>query len=216
MAYPSLKAITDINVSHITTFKRFCVEGLENTFPTTNKKLKAIRNFFDFLRDINHIIKHNVALEVSYFDEDIENQPLHIPGSKLKLLIDIIYGFKYGVRDVCITKLIALMALRIGEIFDLSYKSDSLQAKEIYLKRDTDTITFPIPDLLYVDLKYYIVIRTDIVDETKSSDNKLFLSNPSNQYPTRSYQKKFKTTVIEEDRLKIIMNQDKVDKYYMG
>jgi site-specific recombinase XerD len=121
IAYPSLKAITEIEAPHIDVYKRFCVEGLGNTYPTTNKKLRAIRKFFDFLRDINHIIKHNVALEVSYFDEDLENQPIHIPGSKLKLLMDIMYNYKHGVRDVCITKLIALMGIRIGETFELSY-----------------------------------------------------------------------------------------------
>lgn len=240
IAYPSLEAISEIEVSHIENYKRFCVEGLGNTYPTTNKKLRAIRKFFDFLRDINHIIKHNVALEVSYFYEDIENQPVHIPGSRLKLLMDIMYNYKYGVRDVCITKLIALMGLRIGDIFELSYKSVNLQAKELYVKRDADTITFPIPDLLYVDLKEYIGVRVEIVNSTKNYENNLFLSSTGNEYPLRSYQKRFKAAVIEadfkeiytprnvratfayymaknigEDRLKMIMDQDKVDQYYM-
>lgn len=240
IAYPSLKSITEIEVTHIEDYKRFCVEGLGNTYPTTNKKLRAIRKFFDFLRDINHIIKHNVALEVSYFYEDTDNQPVHIPGSRLKLLMDIMYNYKYGVRDVCITKLIALMGLRIGEIFELSYKSVNLQAKELYVKRDADTITFPIPDLLYVDLKEYVGVRVDIVNSTKNYESNLFLSSTGNEYPLRSYQKRFKAAVVEadfkeiytprnvratfayymaknigEDRLKMIMAQDKVDQYYM-
>ena len=235
-AYPDMKKISDIDTKHIENYRLFCKEALKNTNITINKKIRAIRLFFDYLRNVKKIIKYNVALEVSYYSTEEAEHPLHVPKSKLRILIDLMYSEKYGVRDVCITKMLAYLGLRINEIFELSIDSVNLDDKELYIKRENGYMTYHIPDILYVDLKNYVASRNDI----HASDNTLFLSNTGKPYPIREYQRKFKYAVIDadfkepftprnvratfayymaknlkEEKLQLLLDQYKVEQYYI-
>lgn len=237
VAYSQLKEISNIETKHIEEYKIFCKEGLCNTNITINKKIRAIRHFFDFLRNVKKIIKYNIALEVSYLPTDEAEHPLHIPKSNLRILLDLMSSYTNGVRDVCITKLLAYLGLRLNEIFKLSTNSINLKTKELYIKREKKYITYRIPDILYTDLKNYMFLRNEL--SNINSDNSLFLSNTGNPYPMREYQRKFKSAVIDadfkktftprnvratfayhmaqnikEDKLQLLLNQDKVEHYY--
>lgn len=239
IAYPNLKKITEIESFHIEAYKRFCMESLDNSNITINKKINAIKKFFSYLRDIRKELKHNIALDISYLVKVEAEHPLHIPKSHLDILVNILYTYKYGVRDVCITKLLAFLGLQINEIFSLTVDYVSLSNKEVYIKRNRELFTFPIPDILYVDLKNYLMLRNELV--SGYSNNILFLSNSGKPYPPREYQRKFKLAVIDADfkepytprnaratfcyymakaveknDLKVILNQQKVDHYYIN
>ena len=237
-AYPDLTGPKDIEIVHIENFKSFCTIALKNKAKTINKKISSIRKFFDYLRDIKKEIKGNVSLNVSYFEVFEAKQPPHIPRSKLKIITDSLYDFKYGVRDVAITHLIAYIGLGIGASLSLKINSVNLEDKELYVKRGKENIIFPIPDILYSDLKEYMMIRYELLND--NSDSSLFISNTGYPYAAREYQRKFKSAIIAanmegfytprnvratfcyymakavpEDKLKVILNQEKVEHYYM-
>jgi site-specific recombinase XerC len=237
-AYPELTSTKDIQSYHVDNYKRFCQKALGNTNKTINKKIRAIRKFFDYLRDVRREVLDNVTLNVGYFEEFETEQPPHIPKSKLKIITDTLYNFKYGVRDVSITHLIAYIGLGVGESLDLKINSVNLEDKELYVKRGKENIIFPIPDVLYCDLKEYIMIRSELLND--NSDSSLFISNTGHPYAAREYQRKFKSAIIEsnmeghytprnvratfayymakavpEEKLRVILNQEKVDQYYM-
>lgn len=236
-AYPELKGINDIQPAHIKDYKRFCKESFGNNNITINIKIRAIRYFLAYLRNVKKLIKDNVAMDVSYFPTEEAKHPPHVPKSNLRIILELLHK-NFGVREVCITKMLAYLGLRLNEIFNLSISSVSIKDKELYIKRDSGYITYRIPDVLYVDLKEYMLLRSEM--SNPSSDNSLFLSTTGKPYPIREYQRKFRISVIEadfkepftprnvratfayrmaenikEDNLKILLGQEKVKHYYV-
>lgn len=236
-AYPELKHLVDIKPAHIDDYKNFCKESFGNNNITINIKIRAIRYFLAFLKNEKHLLKDNVALDVPYFAVEEAKHPLHVPNSKLRIILELLEQ-NFGLREVCITKMLAYLGLRLNEIFDLSITSINMKEKELYIKRNIGYITYRIPDVLYSDLKEYIMIRSQLPDS--DSYNSLFLSSTGNPYPIREYQRKFKLSVIEadfkepftprnvratfayrmaenikEDNLKVLLDQNKVKHYYV-
>lgn len=243
IAYPGLTSVEQIEIRHIDSFKHFCREELLNTPDTVNKKIRAIRHFFDFMKHnnvhalTNYRLNHNVALEVDYLKENIERLPVYIPKGKLNLIINILHKYKYGIRDVSITLLLALLGLKLDEIFNLKINNVNLKSKELSVLRDGTNTIFPIAGKLNVHLREYLLLRDSL--SNGNSYKYLFMSHTGNQYSIRSYQYKFKLAVIEADFnvcytprnvrasfcyymanntdktvLKKILNQEKVNQYY--
>ena len=210
---------------------------------TVNKKIRAIRHFFDFMKynNVHELpnfrLKHNVALEVDYLKENDERLPVYIPKDKLNLIINILQKYKYGIRDVSITLLLALFGLKLEEIFNLRTNNVNLKSKELSVLRNGIKVTFPIADKLYVHLKEYMLLRASLSND--NSYKYLFISHTGNQYSVRSYQYKFKLAVIDADfkvhytsrnvrasfcyymakstdkaELQKILDQEKVNHYY--
>lgn len=236
-AYPNLKYLADIKPAHIEFYKNFCKESFGNNNKTINIKIRAIRYFLAFLKNEKHVVKENAALDVPYLPIDEAKHPLNVPNSNLRIILGLLQQ-NFGLREVCITKMLAYLGFRLNEIFDISISSINMKEKELYVKRASGYITYRIPDVLYSDLKEYIMIRSQLPNS--DSCNSLFLSNTGNPYPIREYQRIFKLTVIEadfkvpftprnvratfayrmaenikEENLKILLDQNKVKHYYV-
>lgn len=229
--FPEIQVLNNIKEIHIEEFRDFCIEGLKNSKKTVNSKLTSLRYFFKYLTE-EELINYNITLNVKKFKIREKDNPTHFKSSDLKILFYEMRKFKYGIRDVVISKIVLTMGLEIKDILNLKISELNLDNKMII----TSNKAYPIGDSLYMELKDYLYIREKI--NTKDSEY-LFLSKSGTEYSIRSFQLLFKkamtntniplklsprflrTTflynmakVIEEDELKLLSNQEKVGHYY--
>lgn len=239
LAYkPTLESIKDIKPEDIHSYKNFCINELDNNNITVNKKLRALRQFFNYVVRYHSELSENVVLKVAYLNKSKEPPPQFIPRNQLRIIINTLYTLKYGIRDVCITKLIAYTGLKLNEVFSLKVEDVDLINKQIHIKRENKYIAFPIVDKLFLDLKEYNELRKSFFNSDAPCYS-FFLSHTGISYPDRAYQYKFKEALIaadieerytprhvratfcyymakeiEEGKLKQILNQKKVTQYY--
>lgn len=236
--FSELKDITELKPNHVNSYIRFNVSDLLLKNRTINGKLRAIKNFLNYLCNVRGLIEFNPALGIAYLKVEEENLPSFMPKNTLLKLISELERKKYGIRDSVITKFLAYMGMQLKEIIDL--KMDQIDSKNriVTLTRDNIEYKYDILDDLYKSLKSYILIRNQELSSDYSEY--LFLSNKGSHYTSRSYQYAFKEAlingnienyytprhvkasfayhmaqVIPREKLKQILNQDKVDHYYI-
>ncbi|MBO8160648.1 MAG: tyrosine-type recombinase/integrase [Thermosipho sp. (in: Bacteria)] len=241
--YPKLEHVKQINEEHIKQYIDFCTTKLENKNKTVNKKLKAIRRLLDYLTLHKGELKHNPAWKVSYLKQEKELRPRHIPVEDLKKIINEFYKKDNGIRDVCIIKFLVLTGLLISEVFQLKVEHVDLDSNVFFVRRrgkngKEKSYTFAIPKSLKKDLTAYMEWRAFLAAYEHSGA--LFLSNSGQPYSIRAFQQNFKKVVLELDlnkgysprhlratfsynmtksvdkeTLKKILNQEKVEHYYI-
>jgi site-specific recombinase XerC len=238
LAYPKLEDVKELKSHHIDFYCKFNLNELLLLKKTINRKLRAIRKLLDYLTNVRHLIEYNPALKVPYFKVDTEKLPVYIPKDILRIVLSALENRKSGIRDVVITKLLAYTGLQLKEIMDLRTEQVDLQNKKIIVNRGRKEYEFVIPSDLYKSLKSYMEYRKHYL--MKEYTNFLFLSNTGNPYTARSYQYAFKEALISsdiqgnytprhvkasfayymaqsipEEKLKVILNQNKVEHYYI-
>lgn len=235
ISYPDI-TLENIKENHINEYKRFCLENLKNSPKTINKKIRYVRYLFNYIRNYWHNIEFNPALQIPYVKYE-EKPPKYISQSELKLIIDTMYYFKYGIRDICITRFLSETGIRLDEVFALTMKDLDINKKEISITRNNIIYTFPLSKNLYLNLLEYLMLRDTFLKDRNTS---LFISNLGTSYTIRAYQKRFKEAVIKCDfketytprnvrayfcyrmaenvepvKLSSILTQRKVNQYYV-
>lgn len=235
VCYPDI-TLEDIKENHIREYQNFCLESLKNSSKTINKKIRYVRYLFTYIKNYWHNIEFNPALQIPYVKYD-EKPPKYISQSELKMIIGTMYDFKYGVRDVCITRFLSEMGIRLDEAFALTIANVDIDKREISINRNDTIYTFPLSNNLYLELREYLVLRDKFLRDNNTS---LFISNIGTSYTIRAYQKRFKEAVIKCDfketytprnvrayfcyrmaenvepvKLSSILTQRKVNQYYI-
>jgi len=243
LAHPNLSDVKEITGSHVDEYARFGLNECLLKKRTVNKKIRSLRKFFNYLLFTypsftgSKVIEYNPANNVLYYKVEDEELPKGTSKSHLRLLLTAMSNTKYGLRDTCITRFLGYLGLQLNEILSLKLSEIDTKAKRLTLERDNITYTFDIPDILNKNIKEYIEFRRDNLE--KQSISTLFLSNNGTAYSSRSYQYAFKNAVIQanlddytprnikasfcygmakvvdEDKLKIILNQNKVQHYFI-
>lgn len=225
--------ICDLNEDDIKDYRDFCMKVLNNSRITVNSKLLSIRLLIKYMVDIEKVYKYNFSLNIPKLKVE-KNIPKQINASHIKLILDIIRKNNYGIRDVCICKIIISTGLKMKSIFSLNMSNIDLDNRIIRLKINNNDCNYPISDSLFKDLKDYINFRASLSPDTDS----LFVNDKGGIKNIRSFQTTFKNAVItgnltedytpqnlrasfmyvmaskvEEDRLKEISNQKIVKQY---
>lgn len=238
LAFPELKNVNELKSKHIDFYCKFNVNELLLLKKTVNRKLRAIRKLLDYLTNVRHFIEYNPALKVPYFKVEPETQPIYIPKDALRMVLASLEKRKNGIRDVTITKFLAYTGLQLKEIMGLRVEQIDMDNKKVLINRNNREYEFVIPEDLYKSLKQYLILRK--VELLQDATNYLFLSNTGNPYLARSYQYAFKNALIDsniqgnytprhvkasfsyymaqtvpEDKLRVILNQHKVEHYYI-
>lgn len=183
--------ISDLNEEDIKDYRDFCMKVLNNSRITVNSKLLSIRLLIKYMVDIEKIYKYNFSLNVPKLKIE-KTAPKYINPSHIKLILDIIRENTYGIRDVCICKIIISTGLKMKSIFALKVSNIDLDNKVIKLKVDGDNCNYPISDSLFKDLKDYINLRSSLNPDTDS----LFVNDKGGTKNIRSFQTTFKNAVI--------------------
>ncbi|NBI07607.1 tyrosine-type recombinase/integrase [Senegalia massiliensis] len=238
VTYPKLENVKELKYMHINYYLQFCINGLMLKNKTFNKKLRAIRKLLNYLTLNKHILDYNPALKVSYLKNELERPLKHIPKNVINIIFAELSNSKYGVRDITISKFLLYTGLQLQEIMNLQINNLDLKNKKIHLLRDNEKYTFKLAAPLYKSLKEYMSLRK-VLSSNKEFTNYLFISNTGKPYDSRLYQYQFKNAIIrsniqsnytpkhlkfsfayymakktDQDTLKKILNQDKVEHYY--
>lgn len=225
--------ICDLNEEDIKDYRDFCMKVLNNSRITVNSKLLSIRLLIKYMVDIEKVYKYNFSLNIPKLKVE-KTPPKHINPSHIKLILDIIRENNYGIRDVCICKIIISTGLKMKDIFSLNKSNIDLDNRLIKLKINNNNCNYPISDSLFNDLKDYINLRDSLSPDT----NLLFVNDKGGAKNIRSFQITFKNAIIqgnlskyytpqnlrasfmyvmaskvEEDQLREISNQKIVKQY---
>ena len=233
--HPSSK-IKDINETHIEQYKFFCEHKLKNSHKTINSKLIALKKFFNYLTKSLNIYKFNFMLNVSYLQNEKENPPVVISVNNLKILFAKMREYRYGIRDICISKIILQTGLKIQDILNIEMNQISVSDKLLIINSTKGNTVYSLSSVLMKELTDYLEVRKSF--DTNNSKY-LFLSQRGNKYSIRSYQMFFDEAVqrcefdipysprnlrstflyrmsrlVSKNKLKEISSQDAVNQYY--
>lgn len=228
--YPSsLKKLSDISEECIKDYISFCRLQLLNKNKTINKKIRYIKNFFEYNKKFRNI-NDNPAKNILYLEGEEEKEVKDINDGDLVVIMNKMREMYFGIRDICIIKFVANFGLRYNDIFDI--KMDQLiKSNKVFIRRGEKEYKIPID--LYIDLSEYIGQRK-IIDKYKSQY--LFLSRTGNKYNLRCFENAFSKASenkytprnirayfayknakeLEEEDLRIILEQEKVHHYKKG
>lgn len=236
-AYPEIK-IDEITDGIIRTYIKFCKNELNNNNKTINKKLSALKKFFNYMSKDKHIYAYNIVFNISYLSNEKESPPTVLSSTELIKLFDTMRTYLYGYRDISICKLILETGLPISDILELKIDQLSISQNTLTIKTKYDTLTkqYKLSDSSIEALIQYIEIRKNI---NKKCLNYLFLSLRGTKYSIRSFQLFFEEAVersyfdykyqprhlrstflynisklVSSDRLRDISGQNKVIQYY--
>ena len=183
--------VCDLNEEDIKDYRDFCMKILNNSRITVNSKLLSIRLLIKYMVDIEKVYKYNFSLNVPKLKVE-KTAPKHINPSHIKLIMDIIRKNTYGVRDICICKIIISTGLKMKSIFSLRMSNIDLKDKVIQLSIDGTNYKYPMNDSLFNDLKDYINLRSTLSPDT----DYLFINDKGGPKNIRSFQTTFKNAVI--------------------
>ncbi|MBS5926228.1 MAG: tyrosine-type recombinase/integrase [Clostridium paraputrificum] len=231
--YPAITELNDIKEEHIESFKTFCSEGLKNSNKTVNGKLTALKYFFKYLSD-KELINYNICLNVPKLQNPLIYKTTHFSHSDLKILFSTMRKDKFGIRDLLISIFILRSGMSVAEVLNMKLGNVIYERYSI-----TSPVTgkeYPLDSDVFLDIKHYMYIRSEL--NVRSSDF-LFLSKIGTNYSVRSYEIYFKKAIektnlpsslsprylrttfcsnmariANEEDLKEILQQEKVDHYY--
>lgn len=183
--------VSNINEEDIKDYRDFCMKVLNNSRITVNSKLLSIRLLIKYMVDIEKIYKYNFSLNIPKLKVE-KNTPKYINPSHIKLILDIIRDNTYGIRDVCICKIIISTGLKMKDIFSLKMSNIDLDNRLIKLTVNDNYCNYPISDSLFKDLKDYINFRQSLSPDCDS----LFINDKGSIKNIRSFQITFKNAVI--------------------
>ena len=234
--YHPSSTIKDIDETHIEKYKVFCKHKLKNSNKTINSKLIALKKFFNYLTKSLNIYKFNFMLNVSYLKNEKENPPTVISVNNLKILFAKMRDYRYGVRDICISKIILQTGLKIQDILNIEMNQISISDKLLTINSTNGNTAYSLSSVLMKELMDYLEVRKSF--DTNNSKY-LFLSQRGNKYSIRSYQMFFDeavqrcqfdipysprnlrstflyrmSTLVNKNKLKEISNQNSIKQYY--
>lgn len=184
--------IKDLKESDIQEFLDFCKNVIKNKDITVNSKLVSIRLLIKYICNYHPgIFDYNIALQVPKIRLE-QTPPQYIKYSDINLIISKLRENNYGIREVCICKIIMTCGIKVTEIFKLKMDNLNMDRKLIIVNINNENVAYPIVDTLYVDLKDYLSLRSTI----KTNSEYLFLNNFGTPKTIRSFQIAFRKAVI--------------------
>lgn len=230
--------LSDINSNHIEAYKQFCYEDLKNNNKTVNAKIKTLKRFFQYLTDYWKLYPYNFVLNVKHLRNEEEKKPTIISHSDLIILLNYLRDLHYGIRDVCISKLILQTGMTMKDVFSLEVSNLNLNERSLFIVKNKKIKVFSISNNLKKDLIDYMELRK-LIPNNPNCNNLLFLANNGSAYYSRMYQLRFKeailntnlpvnltprnlrstfiynaTKIAREEELQDILGQSKVSHYY--
>lgn len=228
--YPKITDLNDIEEIHLLEFRNFCFYGLFNHRNTVNNKLTSLRHFFDYLADKN-LVDYNLALSVKKLKTENCKLPTVFTYDQLKILFASLYA-KNRLIALIISRIVLTTGAKIQDILAITIGDLNMTDKIISI----NSSLYPIGNELYNDLRKYLLIRREYNIYGRGT---LFIAKKGKEYSIRVYQMHFReaikgtsipqnlsprylrTTflynmakVVEENKLKEISNQNKLDHYY--
>lgn len=232
--------IEDINENIIEKYKQFCYYELKNNNKTINYKLNSLGKFFKYLSKNLGLYEYNILLNVSKLKNEEEKKPTIISISQLNCIFNTMRSNIYGIRDICISKIILSTGLKINDVLNLELSAIHISDSSCYIElfKNNVAVQYPISSELAKDIRDYLLVRSTF-NYQSISKNKVFLSESGKKYNIRSYQLFFKeavarndfspsftprslrstflynmSRVVSEDKLQEIASQKKVRQYY--
>lgn len=187
-------SIRDIKEKHIQEFLDFCLNVMKNKPITINQKLVSLRLIMKYICKNYNVLPYNIALMVPKLKIE-QVKPQSISYSDIKKILSILRDKNYGIRDVCICKIIMTTGMKITSIFNMKISDVDIENRLIKYNNSGKDIFYPIQDTLYNDLCCYINFRKNI----KPKCDNLFVNSSGKPKNIRSFQIAFRNAVIKAD-----------------
>lgn len=185
-------SIRDVKEKHIKEFLDFSYKVMKNKPITINQKLVSLRLIMKYICKYYNVLPYNIALMVPKLK--IESvKPQAISYSDIKKILSILRDKNYGIRDVCICKIIMTTGMKITSIFNMKVNDIDIENRLIKYNNSGKDIFYPIQDTLYNDLCRYLNFRSSIQPKC---DN-LFVNSSGKPKNIRSFQIAFRNAVIK-------------------
>ena len=185
--------IKDLKEKDIEEFLEFCGKVMKNQPITLNSKLVSIRLLMKYICKYHKgIFKYNISLQVPKIKME-QTPPEYIKYSDINLILSKLRENNYGIREVCICKIIMTCGIKVTEVFKLKMSNIDMENKFLNILINNEKASYPIVDTLYTDLKDYLSLRSTI----KTNSEYLFLNNFGTPKTIRSFQMAFRKAVID-------------------
>lgn len=131
-----LEVATAVTRADVEAYLYFCTDVLKNAPATRNKKLVAIRTFYDYLLDQKDVA--GAALQINPADrihraKTGKNEPVFLQRNEQRAFLEGISG-ENGVRDYAIFLLLLSAGLRVSEAVGLNKSDLNLEAMTIRVR----------------------------------------------------------------------------------
>lgn len=185
-------SIRDVKEEHIQDFLDFCHKVMKNKPITINQKLVSLRLIMKYICKYYNVLPYNIALMVPKLKIETV-KPQSISYSDIKKILTILRDKNYGIRDVCICKIIMTTGMKITSIFSMKVSDIDIENRLIKYNNSGKDIFYPIQDTLYNDLCRYLNFRNSI----KPKCDNLFINSSGKPKNIRSFQIAFRNAVIK-------------------
>lgn len=185
--------LKDLKEKDIEDFLDFSEKVIGNKTITINSKLVSIRLLMKYICKYHEgIFQYNISLQIP--KRRIEQvPPEYIKYSDINLILSKLRENNYGIREVCICKVIMTCGIKVTEVFKLKLSNVDMKNKLLNVFINNEKASYPIFDTLYTDLKDYLSLRSTI----KTNSEYLFLNNFGTPKTIRSFQMAFRKAVID-------------------
>lgn len=189
--------VTMITKYEVANFLADIILKEKNQAATRNRRLYALRSFFNFLEQ-EEIIPKNPTIKIDASKEPLR-EPIYLrPGEIRSFLAAVESSSRYMVRDQCIIKLLLYCGLRVSELTNLNVETIHLEDKFLsFIGKGNKERYLPIHKELEPILKSWLLKRNSFKKKGHDANQALFLSNrglrmtPRNiQYMIKRYAKK--------------------------
>ncbi|WP_455811279.1 tyrosine-type recombinase/integrase [Clostridium butyricum] len=187
-------SIRDIREIHIQEFLDFSYNVIKNKPITINQKLVSLRMIMKYICKYYNVLPYNIALMVPKLKID-SVKPTSISYSDIKKILSILREKNYGIRDVCICKIIMTTGMKITSVFNMKVNDVDLNNRLLKYDNLGKEFFYPIQDTLYNDLCSYMDFRSSINPKC----NNLFVNSSGKPKNIRSFQIAFRNAVIKAD-----------------
>lgn len=187
-------SIRDVKEKHIQDFLDFSYKVMKNKPITINQKLVSLRLIMKYICTYYNVLPYNIALMVPKLKIE-PVKPQYISYSDIKKILSILRDKNYGIRDVCICKIIMTTGMKITSIFNMKVSDIDIENRLIKYNNSGKDIFYPIQDTLYNDLCCYLNFRSSI----KPKCDNLFVNSSGKPKNIRSFQIAFRNAVIKAD-----------------
>lgn len=182
--------ISEISKYEISEFLSDIVLSFDNSAVTRNRKLYAIRSFYNFLLKREYVDK-NPAITIESSKTKTTAEPIYLKLKQAKKYIKTIKDSDLlnKKRDLAIIKLFLYAGLRVSELVELNLEDIEYEDKSIkFYGKGRKERYVPLHQDILDSIKNYLPERNQIKPKDQDSKKALFLSRRGNRISARSIQ----------------------------
>jgi integrase/recombinase XerD len=181
--------LSNIKKIHITLFLSECKTKRGNTAPTRNRRLSAIRSFYNCLIEYE-LLELNPAAKLQVAKEQTGKLPVYLEKEELKqffLQITETSQLNFVRRNRVLLGLMAFAGLRVTEVHRLNVSSINRAKRGILVEgKGNKTRYIPLPSTLFQELITYI--EKERVKPSNGDEQALFLTRKGTRISRRRIQ----------------------------